>query len=431
MAVKTKAIELKVEGVTTAPQVGGRQARPGYEFVIIDTSWTNIIPLTAVNKKASDPASVGGLGGFGMSGKRSEPAAPGDVTMEPTKYVVPMLRKQMWLLSDDRFADTVDTGAQAAVPDHLPTEGFSIGRLDETLRGKLVFESPANAKYRAFQFYDNTYGHVLVPLAGTKRTTPPALIGAPRQNELLQLGVSEAGDGPAGRSAPPGLRYYTVGLRGVSRSPTDIVDVLFSQYVFLQTDRGCVAQPERNVSELTRPFGDVGSFLPTSPNEGQLAFLVPDDTKNVRVLVVPARGGDIVLPTGADFTPSWPSPTQTIQDGTTLRVQVLPTPARPATLPAPAAGRDQVLLDVVVENLKATQGIEFQGTQQLRLVDPAGTFIQPSPLSNQMACRLGDTGVIPGGHARRFTLVYDVPAGAPRRLQYRGFEKDETLVDLK
>jgi murein DD-endopeptidase MepM/ murein hydrolase activator NlpD len=59
--------------------------RPGYEFVIVDTSWKNTIPLVAVDKKARNPQGVGGLGGFGMSSKRSAPPAPGDVgTARPT-----------------------------------------------------------------------------------------------------------------------------------------------------------------------------------------------------------------------------------------------------------------------------------------------------------------------------------------------------------
>jgi hypothetical protein len=426
--ITTKAVELRVEGVETAGEIGGRRARAGCEFVIVDTSWKNVIPQVAVDKTAGG-SPVGGLSGFATS--KRPPPDPKNVTMESTPYVVPMLKRLMWLLSDERYADTVDLEATAALPDHLGDKdgGFAVAKLNDTVRGKIVFEAPANATYRAFQFYDNDHGHALVTLSGSKPAAP-TLVGPTQQNEVLQLGVSEAGFGPAGRQAPAGLRYYTVGLRGISRSPTDIVDLPFAQSVFLQNDRGCVSQPERNITELARPFGDIGSFPPTGPNEGQVAFLVPDDTKNVRVLVAPARGGGMLLPTGAAFTPAWPTPINTIQDGSTMRVHVLPTPARPATLPAPAAGREQVLLDVVIENLKPTQGIEVQATEQLRLVNPAGGFIQPSPLSAQLPCRLGDTGVIPAGGARRFMLVYDVPAGIPRRLQYRGFEKDETFVEL-
>ena len=60
----TKAIELRVESVTTATEIAGRRARPGYEFVIVDTLWKNIIPLTAINKKAAS-SPTGGLSGFG------------------------------------------------------------------------------------------------------------------------------------------------------------------------------------------------------------------------------------------------------------------------------------------------------------------------------------------------------------------------------
>ena len=429
MAVATHAIELRVEGVDTAAEIAGRKARPGYEFVIVSTSWKNIIPLKAIDKKARNPQGVGGLGGFGNNRRPS--SDPADLTMEPTKYIVPMLKKQVWLLTDGRFADTVDTAAQNATPEHLPPGGFSIAKLDDIVRGTLVFEAPAAPKYRAFQFYDNTFGHALIVLNGS---TPPAAaptLGPAGQNELIQLAVANAAFAPADGTTPPGLRRYVVGLRGISRSPENIVDLQFSQFVFAQTDRGCVAQPERKAGGLTRPFGDVGSFPPTGPNEGQVAFLVPDDTKSVRVIVAPAIGTQIVLPAGADFTPSWPAPSHTIQDGTTMKVHILPAPERPESLKAAAAGREQVLLDVVVENMKTSQGIEFQGMQQLRLAGPDGSFITPSPLSGRLPCRLDGPGVIPAGGARRFVLVYDVPAGMPRRLQYRGFEKDEEFVNLK
>lgn len=393
MTVTTKAVELKVESVETAAQIDGRKARAGHEFVIVTTSWKNII-------------------------------AP-----QSTTYAVPMLSNHLWLLTDGRYADTVDLQATAVAPNHL-ANGFGMAKFGDVLRGAMVFEVPAGAKYRALQFFDNENGHALIPLGGTKPAAPAA-VGAMRENDVVQLAVSEAGFGPAGRQAPAGRRYYTVTLRGMSKSPKDIVNLPIRQSVFLQNDRGCVSEPENGVTELTRPLGDTGSFLPSHPNEGQVAFVVPDDTKTTRVLITPARNPGIVLPAGPDFTPAWPTPATTIEDGTTMRVLVLPAPAKPPTLPAPPAGRQYVLLDVVAQNLKANQGIELDGTQQLRLVAANGTFMSPSPISNQLACRLGDIGVIPAGHSRRFQLVYDAPAGAaPAKLEYRGFEKDQ-VVDIK
>lgn len=426
MSVRTKAVEVKVEGVTTASQIGSRQARPGHEFVIVDTSWKNVIPLTAVDKSGGG-GPVGGLTGFGTS--KRPPPDPKNITMESTPFIVPMLQKQIWLFTDERFADTVDLEAQAATPDAL-RDGFTVPKLDAVVRGTLVFEAPAGARYRVFQFYDNNHGHAMIPIGGGKPAGAAPAVGPARQNDLMQLVLSEAGFSKTG-SPPAGQRYYTVGVRGVSRSPRDIVDLQPHQFFFLQNERGCVSQPERSAPGLTRPMGDTGSLPPTSANEAQLSFLVPEDTKQVRLLILPTRGGHITLPAGADFAPSWPAPQQTIQDGSTMKVHVLPTPRRPATLPAAAAGREFVVLDVVAESLKPNQGIDFQGTMQLRLMDPSGAFIQPSPLSNQLACTLGDEGVIPAGHARRFMYVYDVPAGMPLKLQYRGFEKDEVVVDIK
>lgn len=272
----------------------------------------------------------------------------------------------------------------------------------------------------------------LPPLVvGTSSPVAPSTVsGPPRANKYLQLGVTEAGF-DSGRSAPPGLRYYTVGLRGIGRSRGNDFLLEFQRFVFAQNEHGCISRPVPNATWLKRPFGKTAIFTSANPTEGQLAFLVPDDSLRIRVLIAPVGPGGLVVPAGKDFTPAWPTPIQTIEDGSTLRVLVLPSPALPAALPPPAAGRKQVVLDFVIENLKSTQGIEFTTSQQLRLIDQSGTFIQPSALTKQIGCRLDDGDVIPPGHSRRFQAVYDMPAGESRRLQYRGFEVDETTVDLE
>lgn len=428
-SVTTKAVELRVEGYQTTDTINGRHARPGYSFVIVDTTWKNVIPLARVEHKAPDRTAGAGNLGFGGAGSKPEPG-PDTSTMESTPYVVPQVPLHIWLLSDGRFADPIDIAATTATADHLPTTVFTISKLGDVLRGKVVFEAPATAEYQALQFLDTQYGHALISVKGLKSAPSPPPIRAAKQNTVVELAVTEASWSPTDRPAPPGLRYFTLGLRGISRSPTNIVDLKFDEYAFLQTDQGCVAQPETDVSWLGRPFGKLASFLPTAPDEGQLVFLVPSDTKSVKFLLRPVNGGPLDLAVDDSGAPSWPTPVRTIQDGSTLRVHVLPTPARPATLPPAPAGREQVLLDVVVENLKPTQGIEFQADQQLRLLDADGGFHQPDPVSAQVACRLTGAGVVPAGGSRRFMLVYTMPSGQGGRLQYRGFEKTET-VDLK
>jgi len=425
-----KAAEVRVESYQTAAAINGRPARPGREFVVIETTWKNIIPLTLVEHKAPDRTSGAGSMGFGVSKSGSGGGSSPPPTLESTPYLIPDVKKHLWLLSDGRFSDPVDLEATSATPGHLSTPSFTIAKLGQVLRGKIVFEAPAGAALQALQFLDTQYGHVLIPVKGTKSGPPPPPMRAAKRNSVVELAVTEASWSSTDRPAPPGLRYYTLGLRGTSQSPTDIVELKFDEYAFLQTDQGCVAQPETDVSWLTRPFAKLAPFLPTAPDEGQLAFLVPSDTKNVRFLLRPVKGGALDLNIDDSAGPSWPTPSRTIQDGSTMRVLVLPTPARPATLPPAPAGREQVLLDVVIENLKPTQGIEFDASQQLRLVDAACGFHPPDPVSAQVPCRLTGEGVVPAGGSRRFMLVYAVPGGQSWRLQYRGFEKTET-VDLK
>jgi transglutaminase-like putative cysteine protease len=259
---------------------------------------------------------------------------------------------------------------------------------------------------------------------------PQIISGTERQNNILRLAVTEARFETNAPDAPPGLRYYTVGLRGMSRSQNDVaIDV--QSFVFAQNERGCLSRPEVNASWLKRPFGPTATFTAAGLSEGQLAFLVPDDTKQLRVLLAPAGGNGLAVPAGDDFLPSGPVSESTIVDGSTLRVIILPRAERPGSLPLPAEGRQQVILDFVIENLQTSQGIEFTTSQQLRLVDPAGAFVQPSALTQQLGCRLDDGDPIPPGQVRRFQVVYEIPADAPLRLHYRGFEIDEAYVNLK
>jgi len=202
------------------------------------------------------------------------------------------------------------------------------------------------------------------------------------------------------------------------------------KFVFAQNERGCLSQPQFDVTSVPNLFGDSMTFSPSKASEGRLTFLVPDDTQRIRVLIAPAGSDGLAVSAGADFTPSWPTPVHTIDDGNTMRILVLPTPSPSSALPPLTAGREYVVLDVVVQNLNTEQGIEFQPSQQLRLMDSAGKFVTASTATQQLGCRMNDGDVVPPGQARRLMAVYEMPAGAPRRLHYRGFEKAETIVAI-
>ena len=420
MTARTHAVELRIEGVERVREINGHTARAGNEFVIVDTSWKNVIPLKLIDRTASQSPTAG----FGLGAKKSTPD-PANQTLEPTAYVVPMLKKQIWLLSDERFADTVDTDVLESVPGHLSKDGFTLAKLDDVLRGTVVFEAPVDVAYQAFQFYDTDNGHALIALKGAPPAAPPRAIGPVRHNELLQLAVTEAA--PVSDAAtPPGMRAFVVGLRGTSRSPKDIVDIPFRQFVYAQNEQGCLVRPEVSPAGLTRAFDEIGSFPPTGANEGQLLLFVPADTKALKVLLRSATSGPLDLPAPSDFKPSWPVPVQSITDGTTLRLHMLPGHAGAAS----SDGTPRRLLDIVVENLNPKKGIELDPVQ-LRLVRQDGSFVEPSASSTELVCHLMPDNVFPPASTRRFALAYDIPPDEVVRLNYRGFELDETTVDLR
>lgn len=421
----TKAVEIRVDGYQEVATLNGRPAPPGRTFVVLDTSWKNVIPLQpAKAKPAGRGYGAGGLG-FGVA-KESKPATD-TPTMEPTPYMVGNLPQHLWLITENRYADPIDVQATAQVPERLPTNRFVIARLGDVLKGRVVFAAPAGTRYMALLFLDTTYGHALVPVKGKPEDAPaPDPVTPPRQNELLELAVTEAGWATTGPKPPEGFRYFVVGMRGTSRSAGNIVQLEFDKYVFLEDDQALVAQPEINAAWLSRPFRGLAPFLPGAPNEGQLAFLLPADTQHTMLVLRPPQGGALDLPAPDVVKPSWPQPKATITDGSTVKINLLPAGAPPAGLREPQSGRQYLVLDMLAENLQP-KGVELQPNQQFRIQDASGATYLPLPETNRLRFHLTGRGVVPAGGARRFQLLYSVPTGQALRLAYRGFEKMETI----
>ena len=424
----TRAVEIRVEGYQEVTTLNGRPAPHGRSFFVLDTSWKNIIPLQPAKAQAQGGGRTYGAGGLGFgAGRETAPTSASQPTLEPTPYLVGEVPKHVWLVTENRYADPIDLQATARVPGSLPTSRFVIARLGDVLKGKLVFDAPAGARYVAMLFLDTTYGNALLPVKGTPADSPaPRTLAPAQQNELLELAVSEAGWATGGPQPPDGFRYFVVGLRGVSRSAANIVQLDLSKYTFLQTEQAFVAQPQVDARWLTRPFTGLTPFLPAAPNEGQVAFLLPADARQTMVLLRPPGVGPIDLPAPDRVKATWPQAVATIADGATLRVNCLSAGALPAGLRPPPLGKQYLVLDLVAENL-LPKGVELQPNQQFRLQDAGATFYAPIPESNRLAFHPTGRSVVPAGGARRVQLLYLVPGGQSIRLAYRGFEKTETI----
>ena len=96
------------------------------------------------------------------------------------------------------------------------------------------------------------------------------------------------------------------------------------RFVYPQNERGCISRPEGDVAEIDRPIGDSITFPALQNKHGQLAFLVPDDIKRVRILIAPGGDDGLVVPPGADVTPVWPKPVESIEDGAAVKIEAKP-----------------------------------------------------------------------------------------------------------
>jgi hypothetical protein len=287
---------------------------------------------------------------------------------------------------------------------------MEIARFQEVRSGSLAFQAPASAQALALLFLDTNNGHLLLPIKGPAPRLSSTLGGQSRGNEFVDLAVTGMSWADA---KEPGARTLVATIKGISRQNA-MVDMPFGEYAFLQTDEGCIAQPDESPdATVSRSLAPVGRFIPFAPNEGQLAFTVPATTRAATLMFRATQGRPIDLPVLGNTPPQRPAARQTVQDGAVLRVSLVGTGTPPAGLPGPPEGRQYLVVDYVVENLQTGQGVELQADPQFSLVDGAGQTYPADAGSSALPCRLTGAGV--------------VPAGGSLNVKYRGFEAEGLL----
>ena len=426
-AVSNKSIEIRVTDVREGAAVGNRQASEGRQFVTVYSDWKSLVPPQKVNRKQAQDrtAGMGGLGFGGGASSQDGAADEANTTLEEVPFEIGPLTQKVWLVANGTSAEAIDVPATNATQEHLPTAVLRIPAFNAVKSGPLVFQAPASAESLALLVLDSANGHLLVPVRGAVPALASTLGGASKSNDLVDLAVAGASWSDAAAPAP-GAKTLVVTLKGISRQNA-IADVPFGDFSFLQTDAGCIAQPERPDRTIAKPFSPKGSFIPFVPTEGQLSFLVPADTQGATLLLRLRQGASLDLPVLGGGDTRKPPVVASHDDGKVLRVGIVGTPAPPEGLPPARAGFEYVVVDYVVENLTAGTGIELQAAPQLALADAEGKTYPPDRVSQRLPCRLSGRNVVPAGGWRRFLLAYYVPSGQPLTLQYRGFESQGTL----
>jgi len=430
---KNQAVEFSIPSFTVTNALGTSSAPPGKAYLVLDTVWKNIIPLTKVAKNQDDAAGTNGAGELGFGGGQdTKKENPADFEMRPTPYVVPDVKQHAFVVINGQ--DTVAVSdAQAAAAHPLSLEQIVVPQLNAEVRGQLVYEIPATGvSSLLFRYLDTSMGSFDVRLYGQ----PPRLaapIAGPVTNDVLEMcayGVHEVAS-VADKSAPGTDKYAVVQLGVTGKAEGSLVQAELENYTFLRDSGGATFAAAADV-RAPGQFNGTVQFLPGTLQRGVLAFQVPEQHGSLTlVLTLPGHAAlELNLPNSATgnghVVTSAPPVLFTVSDGETLDVQIhgahLAANLGDAEL---EPGKQFLALDLTLIN-KVDQGIEFQTAEQIKLLNGDEEIQVDSEATDKLAHPLSEGSVVPAHGRGRFEVAYQVPAGASKLvLYYRGFNREE------
>jgi hypothetical protein len=430
---KNQAVEFSIPSFTVTSTVGSSSAPAGKVYLVIDTIWKNIIPLTKVAKHPDQTgaSAVGGLGvGAGQAEKKENPE---DYVMKPTPYAVPDVKSHAFVVING--GDTaVLSDAQSSAAQALGVEQIVVPELNAEVKGQLVYEIPASGVSSVlFRFLDTSMGSFDVPLYGKAPAAPTAIAG-PVKNDVLEVsayGVQEVAS-LAGQSAPGSDKYAVVQLGCTGRAQGSLVQVEMEKYAYLRDAQGTTYNAAKDTTAPGQFKGTV-QFLPETVQRGAMVFQVPAQHSALTlVLNLPGYPPlELNLPNtatggGGGAAASPPPVLFTISDGETLDVQIHGVRTAPNLGEAkPEEGKRFVILDLSLVD-KVDQGIEFQTGEQLKLLNGDEEIRADNAATEKLAHPLSENSVVRAHSRGRFEVAYQVPGDAKNLvLYYRGFNREE------
>jgi len=430
-----KAVEFSIPTFTVTSTVGSHPAPAGKVFLVVDTVWKNIIPLTKVPKHPDQQDVTGGVGGVGFgTGQAQKNENPNDFVMKPTPYVIPDVKNHAFVVINGQDTAVISE-AQSAAAHPLPVEQIVVPELNADVRGQLVYEIPASGVSSVlFRFLDTSMGSFDLPLYGR----PPAStapIAGPVKNDVLEVsayGVEQVAS-LGNMSAPGGEMYAVVQLGCTGKSEGSLVQVELENYSYLRDPQGMTFTTAKDVSAPGQFKGTV-QFLPGTLQRGSLVFSVPAQ-HGALTLVLNLPGYpplELSLPNSAtggaaaSAAASQAPVLFTISDGNTLDVQIHGIRAAPNLGDAqPEQGKRFLVLDLTLVN-KVDQGIEFQTGEQLKLLNGGEEILADTSSMGKLAHPLIENSVVPAHGRGRFEVAFQAPVNATKLvLYYRGFNREE------
>jgi len=333
-------------------------------------------------------------------------------------YLVPSFLDHAYLLADgesyalDKLTETVPGGVGLKKDFFLPKQG-------DVKKARFVYLIPENAKNIAFQFFDYSYGHILIPLKGDLKLAAGAAAAKSKalgslKDEYLELSATaldfRADYGEA--EAPEGWRCAVVKLNGKSLSRGNIVQIEPTEYAWLATKNGHIYY---SVGGSTTDDGFI-RFTPEFFQSQEIAFVVPASEKEFSLgLRVQNRVYALALNAPPAAEPA-AKPQATHRDGKTMEVMLF------------GARREKglVILDLGIRSL-VKSGVEIQADAQFILKAGGEDVSFDEDATAALFHRPPTPFTIPPQSFVRFELAYATEA-APASLYYRGFEGEGKLA---
>jgi hypothetical protein len=424
-SLSNKAAKVKIIKAEFEVELAGLKAPEGKVYLQLQTEWENVHPKQKVKKSDLEgkPDRTMGVGGL-MGGKKKEKEE--DYVDMDVPYVVPNFFDHVYLLVDGQ-AYSLDKLTEVIPGGYSLNKDFTIPKLGERKKVQFVYLVPAGAKNIAFQFFDYSFGHILVPIQGDQKLSAGA--GAPAGRYLDQIKDSmiemaaqalKFQNEYKGEEAPEGWRYAVAELSGKSLSASgamgNIIQIEPEENVWLLTKEGYLYY---SCGGSTTEDGFI-RFTPEFSQNQEVAFLVPSSIKDY-ALGLRLQNRVYTLKLDPKFEPETPQPLATHRDGKTMEI----------FLYGMRRKGDHVILDLGIKSL-VQSGIEIQTDQQfiLKAGDEDVSFDEVATSSGFH--RPPEPFTIPPKSFVRFELAYETE-GAPASLYYRGYESEKyfDLIKLK
>jgi hypothetical protein len=405
-AARVKILKADLEG-----ELVGQPAPEGKTYLALSLEWENIHPKQKIEKsklekKQDRTMGVGGL--MGGKAKGEEQYVDADVA-----YQVPNFFDHAYCLADgksfplDKLTEQVPGGIELK-------KAFSVEKLGEKKQVTFIYVVPQDAKNLAFQFFDYSNGHILIPIKGDLTLARGAGGGAGKvldqvRDAFIDIAANKMDFQPEfkGVKAPEGWQYVVVELGGKSLSSGNIIQIRPRDYLWLSTNDGYLYF----CSGATTTEGGFIRFTPEVFQNQEIAFLVPEAAQAL-TLGMRIKNNVYNLKLNPRFQPETPKALASHRDGKTMEVFVY--------------GRrtegDQIILDLGIQSL-VTSGIDIQTSQQfiLKIGEESVSFDEAS--TGSLFHRPPDPFTIPPQTFVRFELAYKTDK-APTALYYRGYESE-------